>query len=224
MIVNKIIEKAKYLKGCYHNWILKLKGRMNWFDISDNLNTSDCVDKELLYDSIDSPNKEHMVRYVPTDLKQLKIILDQLISIDKTLLDNTLVDFGCGKGRVMIMAERMGFKKVIGIEFSKMLYDICCSNLKKANSSSVEAVHSDATEYQLSGDMRTFYFCNPFEYCLLEKVLDNIKNVLRQTSQDGYIVYIDPRKFGRLDPNEFELLVKYDGHPGSPYHIYKVIV
>ena len=221
--MRQMITQAKAIKGWTYNLILKFKKRMNWFDISHNLDTSDCVNKELLCESIDSPNKQYMIRYVPTHFTQLQTALEQLIAFDKTVLNGTLVDFGCGKGRVLIVAERMGFNKVVGVEFSRKLYDICLRNLRKVKSSAVSVICADAVDYPLSGDMKTFYFCNPFEYCIFENVLKNIKQLLKTVSSPGYIVYIDPRQFGRLDAHEYELIYQYEG-PGTTFHIYKVLV
>ncbi|MBI4309134.1 MAG: class I SAM-dependent methyltransferase [Candidatus Omnitrophica bacterium] len=223
MTVEAMMAKARVLKGRVQNLIIKFKKRMNWFDISRNLDTSDCVDREFIFNEADSPNVKYMGRYVPTDFLQIKDSLSQLIAFDKSVLEHTFVDFGCGKGRVLIMAERMGFKKLIGVEFSKKLYDICLRNLNKVNSKAAQVVCGDAVEYRLSGDTKTFYFCNPFEYCLFEQILNNIRGFLKTARQDGYIVYIDTRNFGRLDPDEYELLFKYDG-PGTPFHIYKVLL
>lgn len=220
--MNYLIAKAKILKGKAINYWIKIKKRMHLFDIPYNLDTSDCVDIKDLIDSIDSENVENMGRYVPTNHKQLKPLLDELTAIDPTVLDYTLIDFGCGKGRVLIQAERMGFKDVIGIEFSKKLYDICLNNLKKVKAKAAKVVCEDATKFKMKGNIKTFYFCNPFEFCILEKVLMNIQEYIKTVPYDTYLIYIDPRKFGRLDENRYEMLVKYDG-PLTPYHIYKVL-
>ena len=223
MMEGRMVAQAKILKGKLINLAIKLKKRTNWFDISRNLDTSDCVDREFLFNEADSPNVKYMGRYVPTHFNQIKDSLDWLIAFDPTVLDHTFIDFGCGKGRVLIMAERMGFKKLIGVEFSQDMYEICRRNLKKVNSKAVQVVQGDAVEYPLSGDVKTFYFCNPFAYFIFEKILNNIRGFLKTVSHDGYIVYIDPRQFGRLDPVGYELMFKYDG-PGTLFHIYKVVI
>ncbi len=214
--LQKINQKIRY-------GVQKYFGNINWFDIVSNVDTVGRVDKEKLYDSIDSENKNFMNRYVPTHHKQLKEVLEHLIAYDKTVLDNTFVDFGCGKGRVLIMAERMGFRNIIGVEFSEKLYTICKNNLNKIKSVASDVVHADAVDFNLYGDMRVFYFYNPFEFKILEKVLDKINNFLKGAAKVGYVVYIDPRSFGVLNPAQYALIHRYDG-PLTPYHIYKVII
>lgn len=219
MIIKKVSSKVKRVVSKISN---DISMRFNWFDMSSNIETGVYVDKEDLYDSIDSPNIQHMNRYGPTNIKQLNKSFRQLLSIDKTLLDSGLIDIGCGKGRVLIMAEKLGFKSVIGVEFSKKLCDICEENLKKIKSKVSRVICADATNYEFSGDIRTFYFYNPFEYILLEKVLKNIKEYLKSKDHAAYVVYIDPRKFGRLDSKEYELLIN-DESAINPFHIYKVL-
>lgn len=195
--------------------------KFNIFDIVNNIETGAFVNKEQLCASIDSPNKEHMNRYEPADVKQLKKMFEKLISIDSTVLDNGFIDYGCGKGRVLIMAERMRFRSVIGVEFSKHLCTICEDNLRKAKTSMVKVFCKDAVNYELTGDIKTFYFFNPFNSYVLDKVLAKIKLFIKTKSYDGYIVYVYPNKFGRLNPSEYELLFLDDG-PINPFHIYKV--
>ncbi len=221
--MRQVIDKAKMIKGKAFNAFINFKKRMNWFDIRDGLDTWDCIDVELLTKGIDSPNKKFMVRYSPSGLFQIKSSLGQLIKFDPTVLEHGFIDFGCGKGRVLIMAERMGFRNIVGVEFSKELCAICLRNLKKAKCSHTEVVCGDAVEYQIPADVRTFYFCNPCEYFLVEKMLGNIRASLKAAPRDGYIVYMDPRQFGQLDPAQYRMLFKYDG-PGVSFHVYKVII
>ena len=222
-MTDALIVKAKVLKGRVRNAMIRLKKRANWFDISLNLDTSDCVDREVLFKDTQSPNVAHMGRYVPTDFTQIRDSLGWLIAHDRTVLDQSFIDFGCGKGRVLIAAERMGFKKIIGVEFAQSMCDVCRDNLKKAGSRAVQVVRADAAQYPITGNVKTFYFCNPFEYPLFEKVLANIRAFLKTAPYAGYVIYIDPRKFGQLDPAGYELMFHYDG-PGTPFHIYKVII
>lgn len=192
------------------------------FDKINRVDTDRLVNKEELYGSVLSPNKTFMNRYEPTDVTTARSILNQLITIDPAVVNSSLIDFGCGKGRVLLVAEKMGFTKLIGVEFSSYLCKVCANNIKKTNSSA-QIYCADAAEFELTGDIRTFYFFNPFEQCVLEKVLSNVRSYLQTKPYDGYIIYVYPLKFGRLDPKSYELLYE-DYEAVNPFHIYRVVV
>lgn len=65
----------------------------------------------------------------------------------------------------------------------------------------------DAVEYSISGNIQVFYFYNPFEFGVLEIVLEGIQSyVAEREAKNHYIIYIDPRQFGRLDPDAYQLI------------------
>jgi len=196
--------------------------KISWFDRTNRLDTETFVNKEDLYDTIDSANKEFMNKYEPTDARQFSRICSQLKIIDDTIQDYGFIDYGCGKGRVLVLAQRMGFKHVIGVEFSRNLYEICKKNMEREQLSDVGIHCVDAVHYKLSGDIRTFYFFNPFQYNVLKEVLKKIKDYIITKHYDGYIVYVCPRDFEKLDPAEYELLFQ-DGGNIQPFQIYKIL-
>jgi len=75
----------------------------------------------------------------------------------------TFIDFGSGKGRVLLLAARYPFKEVVGIEFSKELNDIALLNsagmpphLNRAGK--VSAICCDATEFEPpAGDLICYF-------------------------------------------------------------------
>jgi len=79
----------------------------------------------------------------------------------------TYIDMGCGKGRTLLLASTMGFRKVIGVEFAPLLCDIARSNVRNFRAAHelgdiVEVVNADATTYPLPHDNLVIYFDNPF--------------------------------------------------------------
>ena len=80
----------------------------------------------------------------------------------------------------MCLAAEMGFKKVIGIEFSLDLVEICRKNLeifkqKSASKSEFEVIHMDATEYSLPSDANVLSFFNPFNEAVTDQVIAGIR-------------------------------------------------
>jgi len=48
---------------------------------------------------------------------------------------HSFVDYGSGKGRVLLVASDYAFKKIVGVEFSKVLNDVAVANIATYRSS-----------------------------------------------------------------------------------------
>jgi len=68
---------------------------------------------------IDSTNKDRGTPYQGTRVVPLQRCLKKIESM--ILQGSSFIDFGCGKGRVLLVASQFGFKKVIGVEFDHEL-------------------------------------------------------------------------------------------------------
>lgn len=93
--------------------------------------------------------------------------------------EDTFVDFGSGKGRVVLMAARKyPLKRVIGVEISDDLNEIArrnvAHNLHRLACRSVDIVTSDALSFQIPADMTIAYFYSPFFGDVFRGVVDNI--------------------------------------------------
>jgi hypothetical protein len=91
----------------------------------------------------------------------------------------TFIDVGCGKGRVVLLASQLGFKQVIGVEFSPWAAGIAVDNIRtfrgnRAGLGSCSIVVADALEYQLPNEPLVLYFCTPFEPQLSERFFGRV--------------------------------------------------
>ena len=57
----------------------------------------------------------------------------------------------------------MGFKKILGVEISTKLNEICKNNLKKLGLNNIKIIEQDATEMKVLPENSVFYFYNSFE-------------------------------------------------------------
>ncbi len=118
--------------------------------------------------------------------------------------DSSVIDFGSGKGRILILAMRYGAKKCIGVEFAKELIDISVTNVEsyKLNNSlqtEIELIHDSALNYEFDETENFIFFYNPFN----EKILNPILQKILQLHTRPLIVYINP-VHKELFANEFE--------------------
>lgn len=82
-----------------------------------------------------------------------------------------LIDLGCGKGRTLLLASRMEFGRVIGVEFAPQLCAVARQNLdswltRGESAAPCSVVEADATLYDLPREKLVLYFGNPFHAAL----------------------------------------------------------
>jgi predicted rRNA methylase YqxC with S4 and FtsJ domains len=98
--------------GCYTG----LAGRT--FDRRHGTETSEIV--EFPDHLVSGDNQQYGNSYVPTPPKTFHRIMR---SLDIGFRNFTFIDFGSGKGRVVMLALEYGFKKVVGVEYSVTLHN-----------------------------------------------------------------------------------------------------
>ena len=140
----------------------------------------------------------HGYYYEPIQLAVFQRIM-QSLPLDASQL--TFVDFGCGKGRALVLAAEHGFRRIIGIECDASLVAAArrnvgayCSAAKRRHD--IELHLGDATQYDLpAGDCLCFFY-NPFDEFAMQSVLARIERSSREKPRRLLVVYRNPRHAG----------------------------
>ena len=111
--------------------------------------------------------------------------------------ESVFVDFGCGKGKALLIAARFPFQRIIGIEFSRELCQVARDNIsayrkKRATIPDLAVIECDALDYQIGTEDNVFYFFNPFNESLFKRVLENIDKSLSSQYRPTWIIYNNP--------------------------------
>lgn len=129
--------------------------------------------------------------YDPTEPKYLRWAFRQLSKVD--LSDFTFVDFGSGKGRVLVHAAGYRFKIVMGVEYSKELHQAALANVSRAKlKCPVSLVNIDARDFRIPDGDCVLFLYNPFSGAVMEKVLGNIRDSLTSKPRTIFLVYVNP--------------------------------
>jgi putative Mg2+ transporter-C (MgtC) family protein len=133
-------------------------------------------------------NRRHGVPYEPSG--SMAAIL-RSIPIDHSQYG--FIDFGSGKGRVLLEASRLPFRSVIGVEFSVELHRIAQQNLSKFRRARMRCRESrsmlcDAASFQPPAIPLVLYFFNPFEETVMLSVIENIRRSLRDHPRDIFVI------------------------------------
>jgi SAM-dependent methyltransferase len=130
------------------------------------------------------------VHYQPSEPDAVRQVLEALpISGGEFVF----VDIGSGKGRVVLIASQLPFKRVIGVEFCEEFHDVARANVAAFPESarrcgSVELACMDAAEFEFPADPLVLYFYNPFLEPTMRKVLDNLGASLAPSPRPVFVV------------------------------------
>jgi SAM-dependent methyltransferase len=191
-----------------------------WFDLRHGTRTSGWDSLEQF--SISSPNGAHGRGYQATPARPFLRLLREL-SIPREL---GFVDFGCGRGRVLLLAAHAGFSRIIGIEFAAELAADARRNVERWSAASgrvseIHVVEGDVLEYPIHEADGVFFLFNPFDDVVLDGVLDRIEASLSAAPRDVWIIYHNPLERSRIDRRERFHPVASRSFWGNDYCVYR---
>ena len=120
----------------------------------------------------DSRADQYHYPYEPTPYA----VLERLANSGYITKKNTLIDYGCGKGRVDFFLSYQTRCKSIGVEYDDRIHAGTLENQKSAVSGGrTQFVLGSAENYEVPEEADRFYFFNPFSVTLLRKVMNKIE-------------------------------------------------
>ncbi len=132
-------------------------------------------------------------RYQGTDPRLVEEIFAKLPQAAK---ESTFVDYGCGKGRVLMLAALHGFQRVIGVEFAPELAEISRRNMSRLppprRAAFFEVFQGDAADFSPPPGPLTVFFYNPFHGETLLKVALLLQRHARQKNSTIRLLYVNP--------------------------------
>jgi len=160
---------------------------------------------------IDSQHVNEGSDYQPTRMRLVRRLLSAL----NPLPGNAFVDFGCGKGRVLLLAAEYGFRRVTGVEFSTELCCIARDNIsryrsKKKLDADIRIVEGDAVEYEIQDDDNYIFMFNSFSAALVGKVIQNIQKSLVKKQRRIFVIYNNPLWNDLIIQQGFLPIMNYD--------------
>jgi predicted RNA methylase len=143
---------------------------------------------------VDGRNVAFAVRYQPSDLGVVQRAIESL-GIEPA--EYEFIDFGAGKGRVLLQASHYAFRRIVGVEFSRELCGIAAANARSYRDparrcAAIEVVCADATELPIPDRPLVCYFYNPFGEPVMRRVVKNLEAMNAATGAKIHVIYVDP--------------------------------
>jgi SAM-dependent methyltransferase len=120
------------------------------------------------------------------------LAFDRIMSYFEITADDAIVDFGCGKGGILISLSKYPFAKITGVEMSPELVEIAYKNIRKLKIGNVGIECCDASAFKQIDEYNYFYFFDPFPCVVMQDVLNNIEESVSAHPRKATIIYLNP--------------------------------
>jgi hypothetical protein len=183
LLIHNIADYTRHLR----NYTVSKGKVVDPFDQQYGIDTSGLVSLNSL-DMLQHPNAVYAGPYGPSSVPQVRALIEKLdIEIDRFIF----IDYGSGKGRVLLVAAQFPFREVIGVEFSRQLHEIALRNIAQfpadqLHCRSIRSTLEDATAFVLPPSDLVCYFYNPFGV----EVLTGVVRRLAAHAGNGYRVIV----------------------------------
>lgn len=158
------------------------------FDVRYGTDTAAMVEASAL--DTRSPNLRHAKRYEASSEMMLRDALERLELDPREFI---FVDFGSGKGRIVLVASTLPFERVVGVEFARDLHQIALANIARfptaLRRAPIEAVCADVAVYPLPPRNLVCFFANPFGPAVLAPLAERIARHMRDGHRVAVIYY-----------------------------------
>jgi SAM-dependent methyltransferase len=126
-----------------------------------------------------------------------KIWHETLPAVSGRIEAYTFVDVGTGKGRPLLLASELPFRKTIGVELSDELAHIAQQNVTRWNrirkpKAKIRVVQEDAMKFQWPRTPLLVYLYNPFACSLIEAMSENIAAASDEGAGLADLLYVNP--------------------------------
>ena len=191
-LVPLLIRNIAYYARHLRNYAFSKEKAVDPFDQQYGIDTSGVISLSSL-DVIQHPNAVYAGPYAPSSAGQVRTLIEKLdIEIDRFIF----IDYGSGKGRVLLVAAQFPFSEVIGVEFSRQLHEIALRNIARFPADQlrcrfIRSILEDAAAFILPPSDLVCYLYNSFE----SKVLTSVVQRLATHAGSGYriiVIYVNP--------------------------------
>jgi predicted RNA methylase len=135
-------------------------------------------------------------RYMPTDERLLAVAV-AFAGIEPTRF--SFVDLGCGKGRALILAAQLPFRRLIGVEIVPALAGIARANLAQLGVAA-EVHTEDAARFVFPPGPVVLFLYNPFKAATVGAVIEALRAA---RSPELVVIYHAPEHGKLLDASGF---------------------
>ncbi len=186
--------------GRYEGWLETRMERRLGIDTAG-------IDHDLAGLGVPAAGLAHAYAYQPVQLRVFARIL-RTAAIEPALY--TMIDFGSGKARALILGAEYGFKRLIGIELAPRLHEAAVRNVqayrqRRPHAPPIELHCGDAAAWPIPEERLFLFLYNPFAEPVVARIARRLEISLRRLPREAVVAYRNP-----LHSRAFETLTSLE--------------
>ena len=184
--VKKYLDHAPFARKLYTVW-----DRMHPIDVQYGIDTIGVLSAGEI--SSDKKLIPQITIYAGSQPSIVRTSISALGSIE----DYTFIDFGCGKGRAMIVATEFPFREVVGVDLSPALAATARVNAAKVakqfpDRPRVTIAEANVIDFPLPSGKLAIFAYHPFGADVLARIVRNLEAALAADTPHVFFVYDFP--------------------------------
>jgi SAM-dependent methyltransferase len=216
--------------------IALLASNLRWFLAARRAEREDAWDMRMGTDTagfvtarnlgIDRDARRHAHEYFGTLPRTFDAML-RAVPVDPSQF--VFIDIGAGKGRTLLMAARLGFRRVIGVEISPALCETARANARRVRlpdeaRQRIEVCQADAVTFDFPEAPLVIYFFHSFDAQVFSVVLRRLSESMTRRPRKVFFAYLRPEHHALLCAAGFAPLAdsgpRAPGSPEWPWRVY----
>jgi SAM-dependent methyltransferase len=135
----------------------------------------------------------HNFGYVGSQPSIIRKALATIPNLDRA----SFVDFGCGKGRPLIVASEYPFRRIVGVELSPALCEIARRNGARISAlhperRPIEIVEGNVLDFEIPPGLVVIYLYNSFYAPLMKQVAAKVARHQEKSGNKVFLIYYNP--------------------------------
>jgi predicted RNA methylase len=115
----------------------------------------------------------------------------------------SFIDFGSGKGRVLLLAAQHSFRDVVGIEFAPVLHEAAAANIRSYRGPrecrAVRPLLMDVADFEIPTGSCVLFFFNPFGPAVMHRVAENVAVRFDKSGDHMLVALYNQTVFGAFE-------------------------
>jgi SAM-dependent methyltransferase len=149
---------------------------------------------DKLPETVPDIERKHFSLYEPVNYYSLTTLFDHLTAPD---IKTSLLDVGCGRGRVLAVGAAYGFRDMVGIDFSEKLCEQARAIMEGVKEVypglTVTITCADARDYDIPDTVGVIFLFNPFDDLVMESFIDKVFESLYRRERPIKVLYANPQ-------------------------------
>lgn len=195
-LLRGILTNLHYLRYRDEPWM-----RKHPFDIEYGITTNGSLPPWLLRSG--EPADAHITGYAgcqPSCLRRALMAIPQPGNY-------TFIDLGCGKGRALVVASELSFRRILGIELARGLVTVARQNAqiirkRYPQRTEIEVVGGDVTAFPFPEGNLAIFLYHSFGPELVALMLSRIRGAVVETERTVFLIYENPVYGSMIDAIE----------------------